>query len=103
MNKMQRVKGYYKATEFKEPWERRKVAKARELDKALDNASRISDELRSRQANIGDRVRFTKSYLEGKTGTLKSIRFIAGIPWYEVAFDDGTVRGGQYEGFFEKV
>jgi hypothetical protein len=58
----------------------------------------------SRTPKVGDRIRFTKSYLEGKTGTIMRIDYIIGIPWYEVKFDGDTAsRGGQYEGMFEVI
>jgi protein involved in polysaccharide export with SLBB domain len=53
---------------------------------------------------VGDKIRFTVSHLEGRTGTITSIREIAGIPWYGVKLDgEMGSRGGQYEGMFEVI
>ena len=53
---------------------------------------------------VGDKVVFNdRSFLEGKKGTITSIKLIGGIPWYGLKMEDGTTRGGQYEWLLDKI
>lgn len=54
--------------------------------------------------NVGDRIRFKAGYRAGQTGTVESVKLIAGIPWYGIALDGQNYSYGvQGDESIEKI